>query len=123
LAGQLAVTIKNIGQSTWRPGEVGIGTARPHDRTSVLYRQEWLSLNRVSTNCDSVAPGETIRYIFPIGRSSKLPNETFQLVVDGKHWIPNTELTIKEGIVNSVLGKLSRLFRNGHEKNKAAIAP
>jgi radical SAM protein with 4Fe4S-binding SPASM domain len=88
--GERRLVVRNTGTRAWRREDmVRVGTANPRDHTSPLYHQSWLAANRVTTHMeDRVPPGGTATFQFA-ARSAEA-SDTFQLVVEGVCWIPNT---------------------------------
>jgi radical SAM protein with 4Fe4S-binding SPASM domain len=98
---QAGLRVRNIGSSPWLPDSVRVGTARPRDRTSTLHAPTWRAITRVSSNAEPVPPGATTTFALPLAdRDSGVP-EIFQLVVERKHWIPNTEFTLSTEPANA----------------------
>jgi radical SAM protein with 4Fe4S-binding SPASM domain len=89
---EIKIEIKNTGLLAWDARAVSIGTVRPRDRASSLHHQDWLSVNRAGANSASVAPGETIMLKLRVADSRAPFSESIQLVMDGKHWVANTEV-------------------------------
>lgn len=101
---EVSVYARNTGNVPWfsdnsscgRYGLMRLGTARDRDRESIFYTRgskSWISPNRVKMTEARVNPGETATFRF----SAKAPaekdiyREYFQLVIEGKTWIPNKE--------------------------------
>ena len=98
----LKLIVKNTGTATWtRNSMLRIGTTRPRDRNSHFFRIGWLSRNRIGTFSEqTVPPGAVASFHFPIRPQKFVNAENFQLVVDGKCWLPNTEFKIRpEGVM------------------------
>lgn len=111
----LRLRARNIGTRSWeRTDNLRIGTTRPRDRVSAYHDASWLGVNRIGTfREDRVAPGETATFEFRVHPHEELPTETFQLVLEGKFWLPNTSFEIGPGRTLAALGgrRLTRLRR------------
>jgi subtilisin family serine protease len=86
------LTTKNEGSSIWYKDIVRLGTSHPHDRVpSFTLGTGWISSNRVEMVEPSVAPGANAHFVFtmqvPIGMSSGVYREYFQVVADGIMWL------------------------------------
>jgi radical SAM protein with 4Fe4S-binding SPASM domain len=93
----IEIDVRNIGR---RDGSASlqplIGTAGPRNRISQAYETSWLSQNRVAATMEPVMkPGDLGHYSFKIARGLRSRSETFQLVVDGLLWLPNTRFEIR----------------------------
>lgn len=97
-SGRRRLAVRNIGSLPWsRATQLNIGASRKKDRLdSALYHPGWIQRNRVSSfREETVAPGETATFEFdvqPGGAPARA--EDFQLVVEGRCWLPNTHFTI-----------------------------
>ena len=95
----MKLVVRNSGTSLWTQDTlIRIGTARPRDRTSAYLHPSWLSANRIATFRESnVPPGGKATFVFHIRPQSDVPSESFQLVADGKCWLPNTQFEVRPG--------------------------
>jgi len=89
-------TAKNTGNTTWSNtgnNPVDVGTVRPTDRASLFYDSTWLGYGRPARMKEaSVAPGQTGTFEFWMtapSRASGNFNEYFDLVIEGKTWLPD----------------------------------
>ncbi|HLI62147.1 MAG TPA: radical SAM protein [Terriglobales bacterium] len=94
---EVNVRVQNIGTFTWTKGtHLFVGTSVGRDRlNSIYYHPSWLTRNRPCTFLeDEIAPGKTATFRFRIAsRNSEVP-ERFQLVFEGRLWLPNTVFEI-----------------------------
>jgi radical SAM protein with 4Fe4S-binding SPASM domain len=92
--GERRVVVRNTGTRAWRREDmVRVGTAGPRDHASPLYHPSWLAANRVTTHLEErVPPGATATFQFAVAPAPA--GDSFQLVVEGACWIPNTRLTV-----------------------------
>jgi hypothetical protein len=83
------LTARNTGNVTWQQGLVKLGTARPTDRSSLLYDSSWLYQTRPATMLESsVAPGQDGHFEFWITTpSSSNGKEYFDLLDEGVIWM------------------------------------
>lgn len=92
----LVVKAKNTGNVTWTKSganPIHLATSRPYDRSSAMYNAGWLSANRPAAMTeDSVAPGQTGTFAFPVTMPSKAGSyiEYLNLVSEGKAWFNDT---------------------------------
>lgn len=86
------LVVQNTGTCYWtQDSQLLIGTAQPRDRQSAYFHPSWLSATRIGTFAEAmVAPGETATFRFQITKIPHGPTETFQLVLEGKTWLPDT---------------------------------
>lgn len=117
--GTLSLTLKNTGNVAWTNNgddkTPRLAPSRPNDRSSALRHASWASANRVSAftgkvsldaagqpqrdgagkvvvqNATQVAPGEAANFTFDVRTPARpvVTNEYFNLVVDGKLWMPD----------------------------------
>lgn len=108
---RMRLVVQNTGALTWtRETKVRIGTANPRDRDSAYYHRSWISPNRVATFVeDIVLPGAKATFEFQITPVIRPLPETFQLVVDGEAWLPNTCFIVLQGQFSSPYWRLRRL--------------
>ena len=86
---------RNTGSVTWRQGAVIVGTTRPRDRISALYRPSWHRDTRIGTFSECwVKPGEAATFELEFATGPIEAPESFQLLVDGVCWLPGTEFEI-----------------------------
>jgi|GEM_PF-1630307 len=125
---RLRLVVRNTGAKRWsREDQVHLGTAGPHDRPSSLHHPEWLSPNRVGTFQETaVAPGEKATFVFRVRPSAEI--QDFQLVVEGRCWLPSTRVHVgpvrswtEPGLVawrqlRGTLGKVRRRWRSLHRR-------
>jgi radical SAM protein with 4Fe4S-binding SPASM domain len=96
-AEEIIVRVQNIGSLTWTRGvRLWIGTSVKRDRTdSAFYHSSWLTQNRVCTFSEEVvAPGEKATFRFRVSPVKPAILEHFQLVFEGRLWLPNTVFQI-----------------------------
>lgn len=93
---RVRLIVQNIGKRTWtRQTNLRIGTSTERDRISALYHPRWISRNRVCTFSEQmVQPGEIATFDFEIMPSGQ--TEDFELVVEGKLWLPSTKFQIPD---------------------------
>lgn len=119
LDGTLSLTLKNTGNVTWTNNgddkTPRLAPSRPNDRLSALKHSSWVSANRVGPftgkvalngsgqpqrdgggkvvvqNATQIAPGEAANFTFTVHTPARpvVTNEYFNLVVDGKLWMPD----------------------------------
>ncbi len=87
--GRLMVALKNVGRSTWRRGEVNLGTK--DDIRFPFATSDWgANGNRVMLQEDAVAPGEVGHFVasfsVPAGTGPKRIKQYFAPVRDGVAW-------------------------------------
>lgn len=90
------LVVRNAGSEVWGPDtHLRIGTAQPRDRRSQLYHPTWLSEDRVASFAEEeVRPGATATFLFSTESEDVRSPETFQLVVEGRFWLPGTEFKV-----------------------------
>ncbi|MEI7771293.1 MAG: radical SAM protein [Chloroflexales bacterium] len=95
-AADLLLVVENTGEKTWTSDDsVFIGTVGPRIRTSQYQTEGWLHSTRIcSFREDAVPPGGTASFAFTIKPDWGFVEERFQLVVERKVWLPNTEFRI-----------------------------
>ena len=89
------VQVRNTGYTTWKRGEVNLGTSRDQDRIPMFLREGngpsgWTSPNRVQFQEATVAPGEIATYSFWMKNNHVSPGtyrEYFRVVADGVYWL------------------------------------
>lgn len=62
----LWIELTNTGGRTWEPGVTFLATTGPRDSESPLYDSSWVSVNRLATVTEPVAPGEVGRFEFSV---------------------------------------------------------
>lgn len=84
--------VENTGACYWtQETKLLIGTAEPHDRTSAYAHPGWLSATRIGTFQEAaVPPGGTATFRFQVNPAANAAAEVFQLVIEGKTWLPGT---------------------------------
>lgn len=89
---QLCLIVQNTGTCYWtQDSQLLIGTAQPKDRESAYFHPSWLSTTRIGTFTEeTVAPGEAAIFLFQIAEIPNGPTEKFELVLEGKTWLPDT---------------------------------
>lgn len=90
--------VLNIGRETWVGESLPvIGTTRKRDRASAARTPDWLQPNRIVRPLeDEVQPGFIAHYDFRISDASDYAApEWFQLVIDGRAWLPATSFAIR----------------------------
>ncbi|MBD3307289.1 radical SAM protein [candidate division KSB3 bacterium] len=94
---KLRLVVQNTGSHPWiRDDLVRIGT--PQDRKSRYVHPSWYGANRIATFREkAVPPGGTATFCFRIDPDPDVPSETFQVVFEGKRWLPGTEFEIRPG--------------------------
>jgi MYXO-CTERM domain-containing protein len=86
--------MRNIGGSTWQPGQTFLGTTGPRDVACPFAHESWIGPNRPATVDRAVPPGETGRFNFRI-RGPSAPGDYpqyFNLVQEGVAWFSDTGL-------------------------------
>jgi radical SAM protein with 4Fe4S-binding SPASM domain len=94
---EISLTVRNTGAFTWtQEVQLYLGTSGQRDRTdSVYYHPQWISRNRVCTFTEEkVAPGEQATFRCPISKGEPQRPERFQLVFDGRLWLPSTQFQL-----------------------------
>lgn len=94
---EVHLKVENNGAFVWTQGlQLYVGTSGRRDRVdSTRYHPRWISRNRVCTFVEErVAPGEKATFKFPISNGRATGAERFQLVFDGRIWLPNTQFQI-----------------------------
>jgi radical SAM protein with 4Fe4S-binding SPASM domain len=91
--------VQNTGTCTWtHDNPVLIGTSNPRSRTSAYFCPSWLSSDRVAAFIENrVPPGSTATFEFQIAPSAEVLAESFELLVEGKCWLPNTRFELSPG--------------------------
>ena len=94
--GNAVIHAKNTGNITWsRNDMVNVGTSSPKDRQSKFFNDQWLSQNRPCTFTEDTVPsGDVATFMFKIIQVRRPFSEKFQLVIEDKRWIPNTEFEV-----------------------------
>lgn len=94
---EVVLVARNTGSRTWRaPDAIRIGTANPRDHASPLATAGWLGSNRVTTFCEpEVLPSEIATFRFPVLPAAECPFDMFQLLAEGRCWIPNTRFQVE----------------------------
>lgn len=107
---ELVLLARNTGSRDWtREDCVRIGTANPRDHASPLAVAGWMNANRVTTfSEDLVRVGETATFRFSVNPTAPCPFEMFQLVVEGKCWIPNTRFRVIPSVTDFAASGSSR---------------
>ena len=91
---EVVLRVENTGAFTWtRETKLHLATSGRRDRTdSIYYHPRWLSPNRVCTFVeDKVPPAEKATFRFRVSNVKAKVPERFQLVFDGRFWLPNTQ--------------------------------
>lgn len=107
------VTAKNTGYGEWQNSFVKIGTANPYNRSSQFYDSSWPEKNRPSyLEEPTVAPGSngTFNFSLTAPLNNGTYSEQFNLVAEGKAWMPGGDLTFSLNVsspYNAVLTELS----------------
>jgi radical SAM protein with 4Fe4S-binding SPASM domain len=93
---QMRLVVQNISSETWTQDDlIRIGTAHPRDHASAYEHPSWLGWNRVTSFIEKrVLPGGIATFPFVVQPAPQVPFEEFQLVAEGKCWIPNTRFKI-----------------------------
>lgn len=92
----LSVTFRNNGSALWLSsssiiqdiGEIRLGTALPHDRSSNLYHADWILANRLIASDVDVSPNSDLTFEFIVKAPSQpgTYTENFQLVAEHITW-------------------------------------
>jgi MoaA/NifB/PqqE/SkfB family radical SAM enzyme len=92
----LKLVVENIGTITWnRDDMIRIGTSNPRDHAAACAHPTWLSKERVVSFMEStVPPGSKATFLFQVNPLAEGEREFFQLVVEGKCWLPYTHFSI-----------------------------
>jgi radical SAM protein with 4Fe4S-binding SPASM domain len=98
LAGQqrLRLVAQNMGTSTWTQADnIRIATINQRERSSAYYHPSWIAHNRVATFREQqVPPGGYATFEFLIAPNALVASDEFQLLADGRCYLPNTRFTI-----------------------------
>jgi radical SAM protein with 4Fe4S-binding SPASM domain len=102
LSNKIQIKVLNTGRREWtQKTSLNIGTSAPRDRTSRLWHPGWSSINRAGTFSETVVqPGQQATFTFPIKYlnqrhpEKQLGGEIFQLVIEGKYWLPKTSFEV-----------------------------
>jgi len=96
-SGHFELVVHNAGAKAWTADDkIRIGTVSPRDRESVLCNSTWLSCNRVGSFRQAIVePGESAVFEFFIHAQGEPVSETFQLVVEGRLWLPGTTFVVE----------------------------
>lgn len=94
------VELENTGNTTWKPGEVFLGTTAPRDRESALYdAMDWIAPHRATTVDAETAPGQVGTFTFvlaaPAVTEETSYSETFGLVREGVTWFGPEDVTVE----------------------------
>ena len=93
---QFLVRLKNVGNATWTPSTVRLGTARDQDRISRFLREGgtpsgWISPTRITLQESAVAPGQVGTFVFYMKIPTDTPagtyREYFQPVAQDLGWM------------------------------------
>jgi radical SAM protein with 4Fe4S-binding SPASM domain len=100
---RMRLVVQNIGTVAWTGDDrIHIGKADPRDGASAFYHPSWIGTNRICARVEAaVPPGGTATFAFQIAPSPTPLFETFQLVVEGKAWLPDTRFRIQPGRAGS----------------------
>jgi radical SAM protein with 4Fe4S-binding SPASM domain len=97
----LRLAVENIGARTWTQADmIRIGTANPRDHASAVESADWLSFNRVTSFAEEhVPPGGIATFHFSAQPVDGVAFDMFQLLAEGRCWIPNTrfKVTLDDG--------------------------
>jgi len=99
----LTIKARNIGNQTWTPSFLRLGTSGPGDRLSGLKDVSWLAETRPTALLEgSVGPGQTgtFNFILSAPGASGSSTEYFNLVADGHVWLNDIGLYYDINIVN-----------------------
>ncbi|HYP14836.1 MAG TPA: radical SAM protein [Bryobacteraceae bacterium] len=90
--------VRNTGTLTWdRDNPLRVGSTRPIDRESAHYHPSWQSRNRVAEMAeDVVLPGQKATISFQMTPAHVNGPETFQLLVEGHFWLPDTQFDLPQ---------------------------
>jgi radical SAM protein with 4Fe4S-binding SPASM domain len=110
---EMRLAVRNVGEAAWtRDSPVRIGTTDPRGRPSAYYHRSWIDGDRVAeTSEEIVLPGGTATFLFRVTRAP-VPAESFQLLVEGKVWLPNTRFEIRAPGRPSLARRLVRWLRS-----------
>jgi MYXO-CTERM domain-containing protein len=95
---EVHVDLVNTGNTTWKPGEVFLGTTMPRDRASALFdSSDWLGPNRPTTVDAETAPGATGRFTFVVlaPATEATYTESFGLLREGVTWFGPEDVTLE----------------------------
>jgi radical SAM protein with 4Fe4S-binding SPASM domain len=112
-AGPMRLVVRNTGAMDWtRADRIHIGTSAPRDRQSRLQHPTWLGHNRIGTfREDRVRPGETATFEFQVAPPAAGAPETFQLLVEGRGWLPDTRFEVRASEPQTLGSRLRAMFR------------
>lgn len=90
------IQVRNAGTETWtREFALNLGTSGPQDRMSLHYLPDWFSPSRPASMAeDRVAPGEVATLSFRFRPAATRQPEYFQLLIEGKFWLPDNLLEL-----------------------------
>jgi len=92
----VSISVRNDGKRSWAADdEVRIGTAMPRDSDSPLADATWLSPNRPATFREPrVQPGGRATFTFSVGTAPAGATAAFEVVADGRCWLPGTAFAV-----------------------------
>ena len=91
----LRLLAKNIGGNSWNKNSVNLGTSNPRERTSIVYDNSWIAINRPTTIKESsVNPGQIATFDFKIKTPAQAGtyNEYFSPLAEGVTWFEDIGL-------------------------------
>lgn len=86
----MKIRARNIGNETWTPEFLHLGTSRSNDRSSVFKDETWKNNARPTSLLEaSVGPGQSGTFLFELTAPSTTGSykEYFNLVADGYTWL------------------------------------
>ena len=91
----LHLLVRNVGRRRWTSDSpLLLAPGRPRDRASLLATSGWLSPHRAARMLEeSVEVGEVGSFALPLAPGAS-QRETFQLLIEGVCWLPNTEFAV-----------------------------
>lgn len=100
------LVVENNGTVTWkREDMIRIGTSNPRDHAAACAHSTWLGPGRVASfEEESVPPGGKATFVFEAAPLREGETEFFQLVVEGKCWLPYTRFCIAPPTLTGVSG-------------------
>jgi hypothetical protein len=106
-SGKVYMTVKarNIGNQTWTPSYLRLGTSGPRDRTSIFADPSWPFTTRPAALLEgSIGPGQTGTLQFTLNAPVTTGNyrEIFNVVADGHAWLNEQGLYFDIDVVNPV---------------------
>jgi hypothetical protein len=96
-ADRVELGFRNVGTRTWtQETALRIGISAPRDRPSSWHHPSWINSSRVASMSEAIVrPGEIAHFGFETSAEVGEADETFELVVEGVCWLPNTRFRLE----------------------------